>query len=232
MTYLLVLLAACSFFGDARTGKKAADTAAPTRASSRPSAKDDEPAAPPKGKTPLMLPGTRSGPGEPEVKVTADQCNQIEDGGPVKMNGCITDRIECGQSIVGHTRGGVNLLNTRWYEKNYCWPATEQKDGGDERIYAFSFPDDGAHVARFTMDSPCADLDIAVFTWDKQTCPTGKEEGLFECEMKREKGTKRESVEAVTDGGRLKDWLVVVEGVRDEEGPFSITVQCGDGVHW
>ncbi len=234
MTQLLLVLTACSFLtggGAEEQADDVVDTAAEARAKKKADKAAEDAKPKEKLKGPLIFPAKPSGPDAPEAKITASQCNDMTDGGPLDKSGCFTATIECDTSIIGHTRGGTQLLDTRWYEKNYCWPATEMKDGGDERLYHFRFPDEGKWRARVTLDSPCADLDVAIFNWDKPNqCPTGKEEGLYECEMKRQKGTKREVVEAVTDGGRLRDWVIAVEGVKDEEGPFSLTVQCVNDV--
>lgn len=85
----------------------------------------------------------------------------LESGGGRAGPDCVTAEIACGQRIVGHTKGGVNLYNTRWYEKNTCWPATRNHDGGDERVYVF-YPDKSPRFQRgetrqrvtVTFDSP------------------------------------------------------------------------------
>jgi len=193
-----------------------------------------------KPKGPILLPGTKSDPDLPPIQLKASQCKDMTDGGDLKVSDCITDTIECGQTIVGHTRGGVALFDTKFYEKNFCTPATTNHDGGDERLYKFKFPE-GPYRAKFILDSPCADLDISVLSvTNPDSCMTGKERNIYECDMRPQDGTKREEVEAVTDGlkGRLRDWLVVVEGKSnskgepEEEGAFSITVQCVNAVHW
>jgi len=79
----------------------------------------------------LMAAGTKSGPPPIQPGITSSQCGDLEDGGPVAGPDCITGYLECGQTIIGHTKGGVDRFNTRFYEQNFCWPGTIQRDGGD-----------------------------------------------------------------------------------------------------
>lgn len=176
----------------------------------------------------LIAAGTDSSVPPPAPALTSKQCGDITDGGPVKMQGCITDVIECGQTIYGHTSGGVKLFNTRWYERNFCTPGTTNHDSGDERIYLFRFPDDGKWRAWFTLDTPCADLDVAAIQWDGTGCPSA-DANVNECDMNRKQGTIRERAEAISDGNWVQ-WLVVVEGVGNEDGPFALSVQCREGL--
>jgi hypothetical protein len=232
--FSLILALGCGSF----TGTTADDGDAPDRPADKPSSGDKTPSDASNGssgssgsggKAPLMLPGTKSGPGDPEIALSAKQCSDLTDGGPVKGPDCVTDTIECGQTIIGHTVGGTKKFDTRFYEMNFCWPGTIQRDGGDERVYKFRFPP-GAWRAKFVLDTPCADLDVVAFTWDKSTCPGNRTE-VRECDSRREAGSKREFAEAVTDGRDVwTDWLVVVEGIGQEEGPFALTVQCTEGV--
>ena len=55
-----------------------------------------------------ILPGNISGPPPPEPGITRDECDAIQDGGPMKGDDCVTDVIRCGDTVVGHTIGGVN----------------------------------------------------------------------------------------------------------------------------
>src|SRR5687767_14981868 len=51
----------------------------------------------------LILPGVSNVPPPPEAAVTASQCDDISNGGPVAGPGCITSDITCGETVIGHT---------------------------------------------------------------------------------------------------------------------------------
>lgn len=175
----------------------------------------------------LIIPAASSGPAPPEPGITSGQCSTLADGGPVNGPDCVTQDIKCGETVIGHTRGGVNQFKTRFWEKNFCWPGTYNHNSGDERVYRLRVdqPADVRHVARFTLDTPCADLDMMVFPWSGSSCPT-LDDSLDDCEALVKQHNKRESVEMVADGSVT--WYVVIEGVDDEEGAFSLTTQCID----
>ncbi len=175
-----------------------------------------------------ILPGDNSIPPPPEVAVHRDQCQDLEHGGSVDGPGCITADIGCGDTIIGHTIGGVRRFDTKFYEKKFCWPATEQHDGGDERIYRLEMPD-GEWRAFVYLDSPCADLDLFGIKWSGDACPT-MGHLVNQCEANLKRGTRgRERIELVHQGSAT--WFIVVEGKRDEEGPFALHVQCREGLN-
>ncbi|MBN2798836.1 MAG: hypothetical protein JXX28_06770 [Deltaproteobacteria bacterium] len=163
------------------------------------------------------------GPPPPEVALSAGQCNDFVDGGPVKGPDCVTDQIACGQTVIGHTRGGVDRFDTHFWEKKQCWPGTVNHNTGDERVYRLNLPD-GKIMATATLDTPCADLDLMGFRWTGDTCPT-VEHAVNQCESMRKPGKTREKIHMVSD--RASQWFLVVEGADDQEGAFAITVQCG-----
>lgn len=168
-----------------------------------------------------ILPGTLTGPAPPDAGIRPYQCDDMTDGGSVRGPDCVTDTITCGQTVVGHTRGGTNNFTTRFYELGYCWPATVQKDGGDERVYKFELP--AQTRAYVTLDTPCADLDVAAIKWSGSLCPT-EANRITQCEMLRKDGTERETI--LFESINKTDWLLAVEGAGSEEGAFSLTVQC------
>src|SRR5688500_15272763 len=71
-----------------------------------------------------ILPGVSSTPPPPEAAVTSANCDDLADGGPVNGPGCITGEIKCGDTIVGHTLGGVERFDSKFYEKKFCTPRT------------------------------------------------------------------------------------------------------------
>ncbi len=172
----------------------------------------------------LILPGKTTGPPPPVEGITRRQCGDLSHGGPVDGPDCITAEIECGQTIVGHTVGGVDRFNTRFYEKFFCTPATTNHNGGNERVYYLRAPEKRQRLW-VTLDTPCADLDLAVIKVSGPKCPT-MDNHVPDCEMWPKPGNKREVVDVTTMGD--SEWLIVVEGKDDEEGAFAVTVQCVD----
>lgn len=174
-----------------------------------------------------VLPGSDSRPPVPEWVVHADQCSDLQDGGPVNGPDCITDVIECGETVVGHTVGGVQRFDSRFYEKHFCTPYTTNHDGGDERIYQLTFPE-GDWKAFVYLDTPCADLDMAGIRWSGDTCPTTSHI-VPQCEMWPDAyGGGREYMELVSQ--KASTWLIAVEGKGDAEGAFALHVQCRPGL--
>ncbi len=166
--------------------------------------------------------GSQAGrPTPPDVVLTRGQCADMSDGGPVDRYG-ITGEIGCGETIIGHTRGGVQAFDTRFYEAQFCTPATVDHNGGDERIYRLSVPE-GRLRPWVYLDTPCADLDLAVIRWSGAALPT-ESSSVADCEMFPKDGHRREIVDVTSD--RASEWLIVVEGKDDEEGAFGLTVLC------
>ncbi|MCB9678029.1 MAG: hypothetical protein H6737_23215 [Alphaproteobacteria bacterium] len=189
---------------------------------------------------PSPTPVGRPGPGGPLNHISqppptqpafgASACDDIPDGGPVGGPDCVTAEIHCGDTVVGHTRGGVDRYDTRFYESKFCWPATMDHDGGDERVYRLVMPE-GDWRAWVDLHTPCADLDVAGIRYDHDTCPTSGEL-INQCEMVPLKGTASERIELTSRSanGRHPVWYVVVEGKDDEEGAFSLQVTCAPGL--
>lgn len=196
----------------------------------RPTVELTDPVTNPPKPMPLIRPGNVSAPDWVDPVLTRDQCDDLADGGPVHGPGCLTGEIACDQTVIGHTVGGVERFDTKFYEKKFCWPATIDHDGGGERVYRLRMPP-GEWRAWVTLHSPCADLDVAGIRWDSESCPD-MGSNIHVCEMKPEKGSKSERIELTsqTFDGQEAIWYVVVEGKNDEEGPFSLHVQCSRGL--
>jgi hypothetical protein len=175
-----------------------------------------------------ILPGSDSRPPVPEYAVHKEQCDDLDHGGPNSGPDCVTDVIECGETIIGHTNGGVHRYDSRFYEKNFCTPYTTNHDGGDERIYQLTMPD-GDYSAFVYLDTPCADLDMAGMRWsDLDTCPRA-DTMISQCEMWPDAYARdREYMRLVSQKGST--WLIVIEGKGDEEGAFALHVQCRPGL--
>jgi len=76
-----------------------------------------------------------------EPAFDASACDDILGGGAVVGPDCITAQIHCDETVIGHTLGGVDRYNTRYWEQKFCWPATVDHDGGDERVYQLVMPE-------------------------------------------------------------------------------------------
>ena len=160
--------------------------------------------------------------------LSAKQCDEGA-GAPNAGPDCVTADIHCGETVRGHTLGGVKRYDTRFYEANYCWPAIRNHDGGDERIYRFVFDDSPMSVrdrsaAKITFSTPCADLDItSMVSHDANRCPTGSR--ICDTVNPTRKGNERVRSQVITmDKGEV--WYFLVEGADDAEGAFSLTLEC------
>ena len=174
------------------------------------------------------------GPAGPAPGIGGGQCDDLKDGGKPKGPSCLTDVIKCGDTIVGHTKGGTNLYNTKFYERNTCWPGTRNHNGGDERVYMFVADDSprfkkGEDRQRISVyfDSPCADLTFsAMYTNRKNQCP-GPNDSVKWCDSANPftRKANRNTMHMTVDRGEV--YYFFVEGADEEEGPFSITLECG-----
>jgi len=172
--------------------------------------------------TPAPASGGRPQSGPPPA-IHEDMCDDLPDGGPVKGPGCITADIKCGDTIVGHTTGGSQSFDTKFYEKKFCTPALTDHSGGDERVYRLQMPD-GEWTADVRLETPCADLDLAAMVFDgAEDCPTITD-NVPRCEMWPKGRHKPEHVRLVSQ--RKTTWLVVVEGKDEQEGAFALHVTC------
>lgn len=173
-----------------------------------------------------------AGGGGPPPGITSAQCGDITDGGPVPGPDCITAEIKCGETVVGHTRGGVNLYNTRFYERNTCWPGTRNHNAGDERVYLFVADksprfmagEDRQRVSVF-FDSPCADLTFTKMVGSSTNkCPRDSAK-LCDSANPFTRKMNRNTMHITVDRGEI--YYFLVEGADDENGAFSITLECG-----
>ena len=152
---------------------------------------------------------------------TTEQCEPREPAS-VSGPGCVTATITCGQTIQGTTVGGTRHFDGDRYVHSYCFPTTEDSHRGTERVYAFELATD--QRATFVLDSPCADLDLAVLRWQKtDRCPSATE-SISECEGQNRGG-----------GGTAKIWnnrparyLVIVDGSDTQGANFELSATCID----
>lgn len=166
--------------------------------------------------------GTES---EEGAALAAADCDTVESEA-LEPGTCITGKLSCGDTVVGHTVGGSNQFDSRFYEKFFCTPATTDHDDGNERVYELELPD-GAQHADVWLDTPCADLDLAAMRWDEPGCPTGASP-VSTCEMNRADGKRGEHIRIASR--TASRWLIVVEGEGMDEGAFGLRVTCGAGL--
>jgi hypothetical protein len=176
----------------------------------------------------LILPGYSSTPPRPDPLITSSQCEDLADGGPVEGPDCVTDTIQCGQTVIGSTRGGVQRFDTRFYEAHFCTPATTDHNGGEERVYRLEVPA-GEWRTFVWLDTPCADLDVFGMPWGEPECPTSGST-IPRCEGNEKRGTTPEEIELVSQSRQPTTWLLVVEGKGAEEGAFALQTLCRPGV--
>lgn len=210
---LILLATACDLFGGGGT---------------------ETPPAPKPGDAPTHVrpaPGSGGGgggdqPGPPDGAITTEDCDKLSPSDPVPAGQYLTGKLACGDVITAHTGGGVKLLDTKFYERNHCTPATTNHDGGDERIYELLVPD-GDKTVDVWLETPCANLDLGAIRVHGDAAP-GPDLSAEQCEMWPKPGTKREHVHLVSKVATR--WLVVVEGQGEEEGGYTLSVQCQDGL--
>ena len=164
----------------------------------------------------------------PDPTIHPDMCGDLEDGGPVGSDGCVTAELKCGDRIIGHTGGGVERYDGQFYEKKFCWPNMIDHDSGNERIYKLTMPE-GEWRAWVTMYTPCADLSMAAIRHQGDTCPT-IDHAIRVCEMSPREGLMSERLGLTTQARSEPTWYIVVEGVKEEEGAFELVVQCHEGL--
>lgn len=174
-----------------------------------------------------ILPGKITGPPPPDAGISASQCNDMTDGGPL-IDDCISGEITCGEVIRGHTRGGVDRYDSKFYEKNFCTPRTTNHDGGDERVYRLVIPDAETRALVY-LDTPCANLDLGAVKYTSDECPAGDMYNANQCEMNIKPGKTREMVDLWNQ--EPTSWWIIVEGLDDEEGAFALSVQC-EKINW
>lgn len=135
------------------------------------------------------------------------------------VEGCLSGRLHCGDSVTGTTTGGESVLDDPLYAAAFCFPAGDHHRG-PERVYLLEAPaNTDIEVA---LESPCADLDLAALAWNYDgRCPT-ENHRIPECE-----GT------AARGGGKLRintfnarDYLLAVDGKEGVTGAFRLTVRC------
>lgn len=135
-------------------------------------------------------------------------------------NTCVTKELSCGQTIEGHTKGGVDHWSNLFYRGQRCTPLPQDYDG-PERIYRLTLP--ARQLADITLATPCADLDLFALVWSETgRCPT-EEHNVTVCDS-----------DVDSEGGHLRlftdhhpqTYLIAIDGKRAAEAPFRLKVEC------
>jgi len=139
---------------------------------------------------------------------------------PVK--GGITGPLTCGATIEGTTEGGSNSFGDRFYQQAFCTPARRHYDDAPEAIYRFEVPADVEAIV--TLDSPCADLDLAAVFWIGDSLPTAEQTTrVRECEMDTATGGGKVQLTTVN---KVQPYLIIVDGKEGDTADFRLSVSC------
>lgn len=135
-------------------------------------------------------------------------------------DGCVTQTLQCGSSILDSNHGGTGNFSDDFYRKKFCQPFTYAYDG-PERVYSFKVP--VATDADIWLDSDCEDLDLMAFVWDYEgSCPTINHM-ISVCEADAERGGGHVRITTLNNPS---EYLVVVDGKEGVTGPFRLTIEC------
>lgn len=142
---------------------------------------------------------------------------------PAPVRGAPTDQLQCGGSVTGTTEGGSSSFGDEFYQRAFCTPARRHYDDAPEAIYRLEVPADTQ--ATVTLDSPCAELDLAAVAWALDGIPTTAQVNrVRECEMDTHGGGGKLTLTAVD---KAQVFLVVVDGQEGAAGPFRLEAACG-----
>ena len=56
---------------------------------------------------------------EPAIGLVKSQCDDVTAGGPIDASGCTTATLTCNETLIGHTVGGVDRYDSRFYERGF-----------------------------------------------------------------------------------------------------------------
>jgi hypothetical protein len=159
-----------------------------------------------------MVGGSRAAAGRPKL-----DCNARYD--TASPRGCLTGELICGDVVQGTTVGGESNFDDAFYAGAFCFPPGE-RHSASERVYRFSAPQDTQVTV--TLDSPCADLDLAVVAWKYEgTCPVAQSP-IAECEGETSPGGGSVVIQVFNP----RDYIVAVDGKDGVTGPYQLSVSC------
>ncbi|MCK6502819.1 hypothetical protein L6R53_05375 [Myxococcota bacterium] len=155
---------------------------------------------------------------------TEDPICDLDIGTGAPRQACVTATLACGEERVDTLVGGEAAFGAEEYEAWYCSYTGGDPWAGKERVYAFTHP--GTGNVTFTLDSPCAEMDLAVLRWGYWAtdgeCPSGSSTLVSECEM--DDGAGGGSVTVWNN--EPADYLVIVDGVDGALDNFSLSISC------
>jgi len=138
---------------------------------------------------------------------------------------CVTDYIDCGDTVVSTIKGGTSVMDEEEYEAWYCGFGFDGDYTGTERIYYF---ENEGRVATIELDSPCGDLDLIVAKWEQWgqdgSCPTESTSNLSVCDMDESSGGGE--VVVYDTNGTEYSYLIIVDGKEPTEENFALSVTC------
>ncbi len=149
-------------------------------------------------------------------------CEQtISTGAPTQD--CVTTSLSCDTRKVDTLKRGQAEYGATEYTAWYCGWTSGDPWSGRERVYSFRHP--GTGTVKFTLDSPCADMDLIVVRWgyfaSDGICPSAATTLISECEMT---SSSRDYVSIYAS--TPSDYLVIVDGGEDAEENFSLEIDC------
>jgi hypothetical protein len=151
-------------------------------------------------------------------------CDQSISTGP-PTNDCVTSTLSCDTRKIDTLKRGYALYGAAAYQAWYCGWTGGDPWSGSERVYAFEHP--GTGTVTFTLDTPCAEMDLVVLRWgyfaSEGTCPTESTSLISECEMDMDSG---DSGQVSVYASSPADYLVIVDGVDGAEENFSLEIAC------
>lgn len=150
-------------------------------------------------------------------------CDQSISTGPPD-EACVTSSLSCDTRKLDTLKRGNAEFGADEYQAWYCGWTGGDPWSGRERVYSFSHP--GTGTVTFTLDTPCAEMDLVVVRWgyfaSEGSCPTESTSLISECEMDMANGDGEVSIYASTPA----DYLVIVDGVDAAEENFSLEIDC------
>lgn len=158
---------------------------------------------------------------------------QCDTAGPTggDANACGAIELRCGDVIIDTTAPGPGHFGSRFYERNFCTPATTRHDERHERVYRVVV-DQPDVVVTAVLDTPCTPLDLAIFQGDVlEACPDDAY-STPHCEMDVNPKA-RKALWMLSRDVRVA-WIVV-EGQDGGDGapiePFGLSILCSP-VDW
>ncbi|MEZ4323362.1 MAG: hypothetical protein R3F61_38210 [Myxococcota bacterium] len=142
------------------------------------------------------------------------------DPGQNGLPACVTDTIECGQTVYGTNVGGSDTFGTNPGEAFFMCSGTSQGDdlSGPERVYRISPP---ANINALEVHLVSCQPSKVLWHRSSQSC---HDTPLSACDFARE-GTPTDQYDALLVGTSGSVHFIV-EGDQNDGGNFALTVDC------